>query len=222
MDIWSLLYPPSCFACAKSGSWLCLDCSDKIVEISQQSCPGCYRLNKDGMRHTNCSGKSKINQLVCALYYRDPVKKIIINAKYHYLHYFSHWVTPQLIEVLQKSDVDLTDAVIVPVPSDFGRFRQYGYHFAHILAWRLSRKLNIKYCDCLKKTKSTAPQVGLKRAQRLKQVSGLIKLKKQLPYKRVLLVDDVFTTGATMNECARAIKSKYKNIKVIGVAVARG
>jgi ComF family protein len=104
-----------------------------------------------------------------------------------------------------NGDID----IIMPVPFHSKRFRQRGFNQALLLAHRLSDRNKLPFsCDNLVRVRPTRPQVELTGDERIKNVVGAFALKKPgaVEASHVVLVDDVFTTGATMNECADVLK----------------
>ena len=114
--------------------------------------------------------------------------------------------------------------MIVPVPLHPVKLRERQFNQSELLAAHLARKINKNVVrDKVKRIKYTAPQTKLKRDQRLKNVRGAFLVKKNADFKEktVLLVDDVLTTGATLHECAKALKDAGAK-KVVALALARG
>jgi ComF family protein len=103
--------------------------------------------------------------------------------------------------------------VLIPVPLHWQRLWGRGYNPSALLARSLGKKLGIEVdCHVLKKNKNIAPQVGLRRDARLKNIKGAFDIhsrrKTRIEGKKVLLIDDVLTTGATINECAKVLVKK--------------
>jgi ComF family protein len=126
-------------------------------------------------------------------------------------------------ELLCSVSLPEVDAV-VPVPLSKERIVSRGFNQAHLLALSLSRKLKIPFrSDILVKIRNTVPQSLLSRKERLRSPAGAFSInrniKKGLPH-RILIVDDVMTTGATMNECARVLRVAGVRV-VYGVVLAR-
>lgn len=211
-----IFFPQFCFNCQKEGSYLCQDCL-ATLEILRE--------------HQKYSGRY-LNDLYWALPYQGALtKKLIHNFKYEPFAkelaktlaflIIDHF---QLIENPSPFLGEGSSFILIPVPLHKKRLKWRGFNQATELAKELSSFLEIPwFSDCLIKTKETVPQVELEEKAREKNVLGafLVKNKNSLLGKRVLLVDDIFTTGATMEECARVLKESGAK-KVIGIVVARG
>jgi len=116
--------------------------------------------------------------------------------------------------------------IITSVPLTNKRLRSRKYNQSAILAQELARKLN-KKCNnlLLKKTKETKVQAGLSKKDRQKNLKNAFKVnpryKEQLTAKNILIIDDVYTTGSTLNECARTLKREGFTGKIYGLVLAR-
>jgi len=111
---------------------------------------------------------------------------------------------------------------IVPVPLSRNSLRERGFNQSLLMARVISKKLNITlYMDALLKTRDTLPQVGLNAKERRKNLKGAFKASGKINNQRLLLIDDVMTTGATVRECSKIlIKAGAKEVVVITLARA--
>lgn len=103
---------------------------------------------------------------------------------------------------------ELSFDAVVPMPLHWRRRWQRGFNQSELLAREIARKWNVPVCGLARRKKATAPQAGLTSAERRKNVQGAFAVKKaaRLNGMRLLLIDDVLTTGATASACARALK----------------
>jgi ComF family protein len=114
--------------------------------------------------------------------------------------------------------------LIVPVPLHPKRLRERGFNQSGVLAGELARKIKVPVSfDVIRRKHQTLPQTRLKRAERLKNVKGAFEIcdVDTVRGRRVLLVDDVYTTGTTLSECARILKSKGGASEVHALTVTR-
>jgi len=140
--------------------------------------------------------------------YEGPLQEAIHRWKYEGKEYlsvlFAEWMAERLYRYW---DPDLFD-VLIPVPLHKDRLTERAYDQALLLVRELSRRTGIPYRKrVLQKKRPTVPQVKLSGAEREKRVRGTFHLldKEAVVEKSILLVDDVYTTGATVNECARIL-----------------
>lgn len=113
--------------------------------------------------------------------------------------------------------------VLVSVPLHPKRLRERGYNQSTLLARGLSAKSGIPFWDCLRRVRNTPHQTGLNRNQRLHNLDGAFTLKSgvQITGKKILLVDDVFTTGSTLRACA-GVLHRYGAAQIKGICLAAG
>ncbi len=148
------------------------------------------------------------------------------------IHYFKYqkkaYLARPLGELLidgMSSDEDLREAdFLVPVPLDGRRFREREFNQAHLLAQVVSRYFKIPISSRnLRRVRGVPPQTQLSRERREENVKGLFLVPRAEEYegRRILLIDDVFTTGSTVNECARVLKQAGAE-EVSVLTVARG
>jgi len=126
--------------------------------------------------------------------------------------------------LLEKPLESWKDFILVPVPLTNKKKRKRGFNQAEGLGEELRKSLGIPLLkNCLLKIKETPPQIELQKEERLKAQKGvfLVKNKGEIKERKLLLVDDVYTTGATMEECAKVLKIAGAK-EVWGVAIARG
>ena len=237
-----LFFPKFCLGCQKEGTYLCDDCRE-LLDICEYDyclcsayesippqrlppnsklgkCPKCHSKNLDG--------------LYFALAYKEKplTKKLIRQFKYApYLKDLSATMASILVEHFIKTGKNASsiwqNSVLIPVPAHIKKIRERGYNQSEELAKEISKILNIPVIsDVLVKTKPTASQAELKKEEREKNLLGAFKINcgasetPQFSGKKVFLVDDVYTTGSTMQECAKILKTAGAK-SVWGIAIAR-
>lgn len=151
--------------------------------------------------------------------YDGTLRKLIHVFKFEGVQTLSQPLGRYLARVLPR---DLYFDVIVPMPLHWRRRWQRGFNQSELLAREIARRWNAPAERAVRRKKATAPQAGLTSAQRRKNVSGAFEVKrgKRLDGKRILLIDDVLTTGATASACARALK-RAGAARVTFLALAR-
>jgi ComF family protein len=206
-----LLFPRLCFGCGKIGSYACLQCLARECRPSSETFP-----------------KSKdVDMLVCATEYKGLFKKLITVAKYGAYKQVLIDVSEILVSENVVNNVPLEvrirgQCAIYPVPMHSNKKKQRGFNQTESIASILSKKTGLPVItNRLFKTMETVPQASLSRKDRQQNVKGAFMLRDaaQLP-KTVIVVDDVWTTGATIREIATLFKRNGVE-KVIACTLAR-
>lgn len=155
--------------------------------------------------------------------YTHKMTRAILLLKYASLSPLGTWFAHLLAKVAVSEPGLLEADIVVPVPLDRGRMRERGYNQAELIAKPLARMLNIPFRPCLLvRTRPRPNQLRLTRRERWETVRGAYATHRdaQVDKGRVLLVDDVFTTGATLDACSKALKGAGA-ARVVGLTVAR-
>jgi len=159
-------------------------------------------------------------------YQNGLVKKLIQNFKYEpFIKELSNSLSSLIIEHFQLLDnkPDLSSFTLIPIPLYKKRLKWRGFNQSEEIAKGLASYLKIPLInDCLIKTRETLPQIDLSGEERKKNIKNvfLIKNRELIQNKKILLVDDVYTTGSTMEECAAKLLESGAN-EVVGIVVAR-
>lgn len=213
----SLLYPAACTICSASvepGEYLCDGCESKITRIVPPFCAKCSE-PFDGAITTefacaNCAHrKIYFEAAVSAYRARGIVRHVILNFKYGRQIYLRHLVARWLLAAFDDQRLhDRRFDAIVPVPLHPARERERGFNQAELLAERLSQHLSLPLRPALERVHYTTTQTAFDRAERMQNLRGAFRLRKKADVRslRVLLIDDVLTTGSTLSECARVMK----------------
>jgi ComF family protein len=208
--LFDLLYPPVCLNCKSSDSWLCPDCLAKIEYIHPPICERCGTAKPDGDRHCEqCRNNPllSIDGIRAAAYFENESLRPAI----HFLKYKNHKVVAAILaEILADAcrRFDLSGDVIVPVPLHITRYRERGYNQSELLARQLGRLLNRPVdTTTLARVRKTRSQMELGAGERHQNVADAFAcINDSLAGQVVLLIDDVCTTGSTLDACAKALK----------------
>lgn len=208
--ILEILFPQFCFNCGIEGTYLCEDCKS-ILEIT-------------GF-HQKYSAPN-LKDLYFALSYNNHLsKKLIRRFKYEpFVKELAKPLSSLIIAHFQLMDnkPDFSGFSIIPVPLEKRKMKWRGFNQAEEIGKELAEFLKIPLVsDCLIKTRETISQVELPEDARKENVKGTFSVKNRILGKKILLVDDVYTTGATMTECARVLRESGAK-EIIGIAIARG
>lgn len=212
--IFELFFPIICLGCKKSGSLICPDCFRKIP------------LHKGGSLKSN---QTDLDKLIIATYYNNPlVKQMIYRYKYDFIKDLSKPLAKLMIRQLNKSLYSRPkDILLIPIPLHKKRLKWRGFNQAHLLSLEIAQELNILTSDkVLSRVKHSQPQMNIKSSKKRKEnIKSVFKInpnfKKNLENKNIILIDDVSTTGATLEEAARTIK-ELKPKQIWGSVIARG
>lgn len=202
-----LLFPSRCVGCGLRGIDLCQGCLSTVRALDPASCPRCARPSRLGGLCPICrryAGPLAGIRAACA--YDGVVRKAIHSFKYRHRQTLAGPLV-RLVErelQLRPLQVDL----LVPVPLHPGRLRERGYNQSALLARQLGERLGVPVLGLLERRRETAAQATLRAAARQANVRGAFHCLEgtSLSGQRVGIVDDVCTTGATLEDCARALQ----------------
>jgi ComF family protein len=213
----SLLYPPVCVICranVRASEYLCDQCEAKVVHIVAPFCQKCSEPFEGAIigefTCANCAHRTiHFDAAVAAYRSRGIVRQIIHDFKYGREIYLrqpvARWLRVALDDArLRGCRFDL----IIPVPLHPTRQRERGFNQASLLAELLSAHVSIQFKPVLERIRYTTTQTALDRAERMENLHNAFRLRKNMDVRglRVLLIDDVLTTGSTLSECARILK----------------
>lgn len=208
------LFFPDCLACLACGSealvdehGLCEVCKQELKRV-EQACVKCGKaLEKEGKCRDCGKVTHAFDRCISVCQYTDSAANLVKGLKFHNRRYIAPGIAKLMEEyfLTKRCKADL----IVAVPMHRKDERARGYNQSILIAKHLSDLTGIPYAQPLKKIKQTSHQVGLNRQERLLNLDGAFEaiFEEDDKGKRILLVDDVYTTGATMDACAKALKS---------------
>ncbi len=219
------IFPKRCVACGAQGEWLCRACSELQLFRPEQDCLVCGRPNVDGSKCAQCVQFAHTRQVLCAFSYRqDALVKLVKMFKYDFVKSVGPTLEELMTDFVFEQGGLVRDALVLPVPLHPKRLRWRGYNQSAVLAEALARRFGWRYdAGILERHKMTKPQAKLETEARCLNVDGCFSVKPGtgLAGKRVILVDDVVTTGATIEACASALKrAGARSVDV--VALIRG
>ncbi len=202
-----LIFPPYCVSCQKSGQFLCSKCYNRL-EFYSQSLPLITK-------------PENLNQILVLGRHQAPLNRLIIACKYQQVRQIGVFLARLVYRHLTLPPVDL----ITYVPTSSKRLRQRGFNQAQVIAQKLSQLVNKPCFKLINKEQASHHQARLNRERRMQNLKlcfspheNLIKLKK-VQQITVLLVDDVITTGATLNQCAKILRAAgIKEIKGLAIS----
>lgn len=217
-----LIFPKFCVGCKREGDFFCSSCQEKVIVIKTPVCPTCSRITKNGQFCSRCSGKTHLTGVLIAAHYEGVLKEAIHSFKYDHIFSLKKELGELLIETLQKRWTK--KAILIPVPLHIKKERERGYNQSFLLANEISKKLKLEVINKkLKRKKYTKPQITLTGANRKNNIKNAFTWngKLEVEDKIVILVDDVYTTGSTLSECASVLR-KAGAKEVWGLVLAKG
>jgi competence protein ComFC len=204
-----VLFPPFCCSCGELGFELCPECINKITLIDQQKiCLICGDISDRARICQDCQhSKPYFDQLRSWGEYSGVLRDVIQKYKFDHGLGLTRFLSDPSIEFIQSWGIKINH--IVPVPLSNSRLHARGYNQSALLASSISRSLHIEIKPrTLFRIKETFSQVGLNSKERKDNVFNAFKADNyENRNKSVLVIDDIATTGSTLNECARALKN---------------
>ncbi len=206
----NLIYPPICGNCGKiDKNFLCSKCA--------------IMLKKQLDIYINMQIKDKyFNSLICGFKYEGNIRKLILDYKFHEKSYlyitFANFLLKEkkIFENIKNYDK------IIPVPISKKRQKERGYNQSLLIAKEIAKRMNLELLNnCLIKTKNIVEQSKLNKDEREKNIQGAYELKNKqfINDKKILLIDDIYTTGNTVNECSKILrKGNPKEIGILTIA----
>lgn len=228
-----ILYPKD-GVCAVCGNKLdksadmgvCAWCNDLLPLIKS---PFCEKCGKPKMTENEVCAEcddvyNHFEQAMSVFEYTASVQRLIYRFKYKGEQYLSHVLGGFLAKRL-KEQKDWDYSALIAVPLHRKRRRERGFNQSELLASEIALRLDVPVLsDALSRTKETSVQAGLKRQERFANLSHAFSVNRKsgIRGKRIVLVDDIFTTGSTVNECSRVLlEAGAEKVYVLTVATGR-
>ncbi len=235
--ILDLIFPKLCLGCKKEGEYLCMNCFGKIELSKHQVCPICYKGDSSAVCGACISSDLYLDGLICATSF---AKNILLRKCIHvYKYEFVEELAIPLAKILVLAFMQLKDnedckhfSVICAVPLHPKRLRFRGFNQAELLAEEFIKATHLKFkiINFVQRIHFRMPQMQLSREMRLKNAENAFvfnpkynkNIDSNLPNlpETILLIDDVATTLATLNSCAKSLKMAGVK-KIYGLVLAR-
>ncbi len=225
-----IFFPKFCISCRKEGRYICFDCTLFLSEATS-TCPACLKEERSFKTHKRCKGKEDLDGVVALYDYEGLMKKLIYELKHESLVEISQEVVEHGFLMMNNNKnrffyfLDFLydkKTVITYVPLEKKKENERGFNQAKEAAKTVARFTGKKTFSCLVKLKENRPQKNLNKKERVENVRDVFLINKALlevPTK-VVIVDDVYTSGATLKECTKVLKSSGVK-EVWGFVLAR-
>ena len=215
-------FPKQCVGCGRGGFFLCASCREKLPKLLPPICPKCGGPQISGILCPSCCQRQgTIDGIRSPFRFDEVIRKVIHQLKYQNLKAIAPQLAELLFEYLKSNP--LPGEALIPVPLHQKRLRERGYNQSKLLARELARLTNLPVIeDCLIRVKEAQPQVkAATLEERRRNVANAFSCRDERVHGRqIILVDDVCTSGATLESCATALKSKGA-ISVWGLVLAK-
>lgn len=222
-DIFS---PKKCYSCEKEWHFLCFSCVKKLDNF-EENCYVCKNPSKDFKIHDHCRTGLYFQKIIVFTHYKnDVIKKLIQDAKFYkkkdIFEDFWKYLTKMLIKY--EKNVKKSHTILVPTPIHFLRKLKRWYNQSEVLAKNIAQRTGLKMIpDLIIKKKYTRQQSKIWKKDRKKNLQNSFKFNKKYRDKfdnfHVILVDDVVSTGSTLNEIAKILSEYWiKNISCLIIA----
>ncbi|PIZ00393.1 hypothetical protein COY62_02795 [bacterium (Candidatus Howlettbacteria) CG_4_10_14_0_8_um_filter_40_9] len=204
-------FPKVCVGCGKIDTFLCPKCHSKIVRIKSPLCLGCGRLSEKGRYCPRCKLKTKLNGVVIAAHYEEgPLKEAIHTYKYEFVYDLKNVLATFLADALKREGFN-EKYILTYVPLHPKKENWRGFNQSKLLAEEVSNITGLELMEnILKRKKNNPRQIELKRRKRFENVKDIFSVNEEIvdkiSGKKIILADDIITTGATLGECAKVLK----------------
>lgn len=213
----SYIAPHECFACGVEGAPLCTSCTQLLPEIIPQ-CYRCHRTDAGSKTCKSCRKYASLQNVWIRTPYEGFSEELVKSLKFNRALQSAEVIAFSLYE--QFAVHFPAETIFVPVPTASSRVRQRGYDQSVLVAKFMSKNTGLPCLQALVRS-SQVRQTGSSRKQRLEQVENIFHIRHAVPAsKHVVLVDDVLTTGATLESAAKTLK-KIGARKISAVVFAR-
>jgi ComF family protein len=209
-----LLFPIECLGCRREGEWLCANCLRRLQFNGQDQAAALHFLNLD--------------KIFIAGDYDDPLLAAALKKfKYNFIAALGQPLSRFLIifwqgQLALPDNLKLDHPLILPIPLSKKRLRWRGFNQAAILAQEVAAAFNYSLDEHLQRNRTSRPQASLNEAERAINIkNSFVWTGANLQGRDLILVDDVVTTGATLDEAARILKAAGAG-KIYGLVVAKG
>ena len=202
------LAPADCLNCGLEGSALCANCVEMLIRPFGQRCWRCNRLSRESRTCPACQSAGPLKRVFISTNYESKAQELVQKYKFGHLRDGAQPLAKIMSQTLKGSLTGWHDHLVVPVPTATGRVRERGFAHSELLAKTVAAKMKIEYSLALRRFGQTR-QLGAKREYRLTQLNGSFAIRnpRRIQNRKILLIDDVLTTGGTLIAASKALKA---------------
>ena len=218
----NLLFPQQCIGCGREGELICYSCRSSLPQVTPPLCPKCGRPQLSGILCPSCiSWQAHIDGIRSPFRFEGVIRQAIHQLKYQNLRALALPLAKLLDDYLKANPI--TGDILVPVPLHRKRLRERGYNQSLLLARKLGKLISLPVVDnCLIRQRPAPPQARTANVEERQRnvADAFICRDQRLRDRQVLLIDDVATSGATLDAGAAALKAAGSK-SVWGITLAR-
>lgn len=207
--IFDFLFPPHCISCGKGGAFFCRKCRSELIYLQPPLCIRCSIPIRTGSICHKCQSQIwDIDGIYSVFKYGGTIRQAILQFKYENLKVLADPLSDFMAEYVKQQQLSFD--IIVPVPIHKRRLKERGYNQSLLLARKLSSLTRIPIAEgALTRIRYTSPQAKSDNVdQRRKNIMNAFRCSSHgISGRRILLIDDVCTSGATLNSCAGSLKA---------------
>jgi competence protein ComFC len=209
-----ILFPKFCVGCKKEGRYLCNDCTLYISE-AEFICPVCNKPEFFGKTHNSCSKKRGLDGLITVWSYEGIMKDLIWQAKYKSLIDIPKELIDHSFLVIESNKERFSEFIsflldektlVSYVPIHKNKELSRGFDQSEVIAKNLAKAIKKEKRCLLKRERETKSQTKLNKEERFSNIENAFSFIPKEKVEQVVLVDDVWTSGATMKECVKVLK----------------
>lgn len=214
-----MIYPPRCPVCghifSKRNSYICDGCKTKVSKILEPRCMKCGKalLAKEQEYCLDCSKKNHYFERGVSLWnYDDVMKRSISNFKYHHRKEYAKFYAEEFVKEYGDYIKSLSLDGLIPVPIHWTKYIDRGYNQAQVIAEEIGKRLNIPVFEgVLVRKKRTIAQKQLSESERARNLEHAFGVSEKwneslCSLNSIMIIDDIYTTGCTINLCAKKLK----------------
>lgn len=226
-----ILFNRKCLICFKYGKYICRDCFYKNIGKNLiLRCHVCNSETRIGLVHKECLENTYLDGVISLSSYTNTLKHLIFKVKYQYIYQIFKDLGEFLSDYFKEFNILNKNILITCVPLSKKKMNLRGFNQAEVLAKVIANKLNIPYVNLLQRNKDTKALYSQDKYSRKESIVNAFKVNQEYinllentkfnTLDSIVIVDDIYTTGTTLNECAKVLKQLYK-VKVYGVVLAK-
>lgn len=230
--ILDMIYPPKCLVCdallAPGEDGCCCECAKKLPFIETPCCLKCGKpiSSEEEEYCMDCQNQSHVFTKGVALWsYDERVRQVVYRFKYKNRREYAGYFGKELIKRYERQMKSWEADAVIPVPLHKKRLRKRGFNQAELIAKEAARYIGVPVKpDLAVRIKNTRPQKELNEKERHKNLKSAFKISKNVvKLKRVILVDDIYTTGATVDAIAQLLlKAGIEKVYVVALCIGKG